>query len=231
MTLMPAVHCIVPAAGSGARLGHAGPKALVEVAGRALFLWTIEALVRTFSFRSIVVLAPPGREEELRRALVGQHIDVIVGGATRSASVRCGMKAVRQRGAQDGDIVLIHDAARPLVSGAAVERCITAALEHGAATTCVPSVDTLCEVRQGKITSFLDRSQVYQVQTPQCARLDLLERAHAGEPEGSDEASLLSRVNDVAVVAGDRAMWKVTFPEDLLLLEQALCALKVAQPE
>lgn len=137
---------------------------------------------------------------------------VVAGGATRSASVRAGLAAVPP----DAERVLVHDAARPLAP-ARLWRAVVAALDEGAEAVVpvVPVVDTLREVGGGTV----DRDRFVAVQTPQGFRADALRRAHDGEPEGTDDASLVERAGGtVVVVAGEPANRKLTTPADLVAL-------------
>jgi 2-C-methyl-D-erythritol 4-phosphate cytidylyltransferase len=134
---------------------------------------------------------------------------VVAGGATRSASVRAGLAAVPA----DAASVLVHDAARPWADPPLWRRVLTG-LDTGAdaVVPAVPVVDTLREIGGGTV----DRSRFVAVQTPQGFRADALRRAHAGEPEGTDDASLVEAIGGkVLLVDGDPANRKITTPADL----------------
>ena len=206
---------IVVAAGSGSRLGRREPKALVPIAGKPLLVWTLQAMA-TDRFRRIVVVAPPDRVDEFS-GLVGARARVVAGGATRSTSVRCGFQALA---AADGDIVAVHDAARPLVTADEVEAVLRAAAETGAAIAAMPVVDTIKRVAAGRVVETLDRSQLYGAATPQAFRADVLRRALSSGREATDEAMLCEELGlPVAVVPVSRFAFKITTPEDLELAE------------
>ena len=211
---------IVVAAGSGSRLGRGGPKALVPLAGRPLLDWTLEVF-RPLSFDGSVVTAPPDRVEDFAR-LVGTRARVVAGGETRSASVRRGFEALA---ASDGDIVAVHDAARPLVTGEEAAAVVRAAAESGAAIAATLVVDTVKRVAAGRILETVDRSDLYGAATPQAFRAEILRRALSSGAEATDEAALCERLGiPVTVVPVSRLAFKITTPADLELAEAVLVA-------
>src|SRR5262245_8942799 len=141
-----ATFLIIPAAGSGSRLKTASPKALVPVLGHSILSWTLEAFATT-PFDRTVVVTPPDRLTDFERPVAGRAA-LVAGGATRSASVRRGFQAL---GANAGDIVCIHDAARPLITAAEIEAVLAAARSSGAATAAAPIVDTVKKVEGERI--------------------------------------------------------------------------------
>jgi 2-C-methyl-D-erythritol 4-phosphate cytidylyltransferase len=138
---------------------------------------------------------------------------VVAGGETRSASVRAGLAAVPD----DADVILVHDAARPVPVPDVWKRvCDAIAAGADAAVPVIPVADTLRDLAGGTV----DRGRVVAVQTPQAFRADALRRAHLGEPEGTDDASLVEAAGGrVVVVDGDPANIKVTTPLDLSFAE------------
>src|SRR5215831_10549043 len=151
---------IIPAAGVGERLGRPEPKALVPIAGRPLLWWTLDSLA-PLSFRTIVVAAPSGRVADFESILEGRG-QVVVGGMTRSASVR---RAFEASGAEPGEVVCIHDAARPLVSPEEATRVILTAERVGAAIAATPVVDTLKRVDSEKISNTVERDGLWAAGT------------------------------------------------------------------
>jgi 2-C-methyl-D-erythritol 4-phosphate cytidylyltransferase len=210
---------LIVAAGRGERLGADRPKALVELAGRPLVQWSIEALRAVAAIERIVLALPPGVQ-----ALAGTC--GVEGGATRSDSVRRALAA-----AGPGDPVLVHDAARPLLSAALVEAVI-AALEHDGsvegAIAATPLTDTVKRAGVDAVVSeTLERSSLWAVQTPQVFRRAALERALEVPEEvlarATDDAWLVERAGGkVIVVASSRENLKVTTPLDLRLAELLL---------
>jgi 2-C-methyl-D-erythritol 4-phosphate cytidylyltransferase len=206
---------IVPAAGMGQRLGRPEPKALVLLAGRPMIDWTLDAL-RTVSFARAVVTAPRGREADFER-VVADRAAVIAGGDTRASSVRLAFRALDP---SDGDLVCIHDAARPLASGEEARAVLEAADREGAAIAATPIADTVKRVRSGRVVGTEDRTALFAAGTPQVFRADLLRRALANGEEATDEASLIERLGvPVAVVRVSRLGFKVTTAEDLEIAE------------
>ena len=217
---------MLAAAGSGQRLGAGGPKALVEVAGRPLISWSLEALGWASSVERIVVAAPPGHEREI--AGLAPDAEIVPGGATRAESVGNAMAAV------DGELVAIHDAARPLLTAELVDR-LTARLA-GCDADCViaaaPVADTLKEAGEGgAVARTLSRDGLWGAQTPQVFRTDALRSAQArarerGELEAAtDEAMLIELAGGTVLLeAAGMPNLKVTDAADLAVAEALLGA-------
>jgi 2-C-methyl-D-erythritol 4-phosphate cytidylyltransferase/2-C-methyl-D-erythritol 2,4-cyclodiphosphate synthase len=206
---------VLVAAGSSTRMGGID-KLSLTIAGRSLLRLAAETVASAARVDGLVVVCAPERVEELRASAWLQALPatVVVGGIRRQDSVAAGVRAT------SAGIVLVHDAARPLVSVELVDRVIDAVDEHGAAIPVLPVVDALKEVRDGWIMGTTARAGRYRAQTPQGARRELLlaatEAYAAGEEEIADEAELLARAGvAVTTVPGDAANVKVTLPEDL----------------
>jgi 2-C-methyl-D-erythritol 4-phosphate cytidylyltransferase len=204
---------IVPAGGSGERLGADRPKAFVVCAGRPLIEWSLEVLHAVCD--RVVAAVPPGHEAEP---------DFVVGGDSRSASVRGAVAT-----APEADLFVVHDAARPLVTRELVERCIDA-LEPGidGAIAAVPMTDTVKEVASdGRVLRTLDRSQLWAIQTPQVFKADILRRAlerdAAALAAATDDAWLVDDAGGViTVVEAFPENIKVTRESDLRIVEALL---------
>ncbi|MGH2854360.1 MAG: 2-C-methyl-D-erythritol 4-phosphate cytidylyltransferase [Solirubrobacteraceae bacterium] len=204
---------LIVAAGRGERLGADRPKALAELAGRSLLQWSVDALRAVPGVERIVVALPPGTGAPT--GTIG-----VTGGAVRSESVRLALAA-----AGPGDPVLVHDAARPLLTRELAERVIAAALGEGvdAAIAAAPVTDTVKRAGEGRtVLETLDRSGLWAVQTPQVFRRAALERALdvPGEvlAQATDDAWLVERAGGVVVVVeAPRENLKVTTPLDLAL--------------
>jgi 2-C-methyl-D-erythritol 4-phosphate cytidylyltransferase len=203
---------LIVAAGSGERLGADRPKALVEVAGRPMLQWSIDALAAMHEVRGIIVALPPGT-----RAPAG--VLGVEGGASRSDSVRRALAA-----AGEGDPVIVHDAARPLLTPA-LAREVTGALrddpQAAAAIAAAPVSDTIKRVDDaGAVSETLARASLWAVQTPQVFRRRALERALDVSEEllaaATDDAWLVERAGGrVIVVDAGGENLKVTTPLDL----------------
>jgi len=217
---------IVPAAGRGERLGPGAPKALRTLAGQPMLLHAVRALAAARSIDLVVVAAPEDGVDEARSILAGldteAEIVIVSGGETRQDSVARALLALPA----DVDVVLVHDAARPLVPPDVVDR-VSAAVRggHDAVIPTLGVVDTIKEVDDGVVVGTLDRSRVHAVQTPQGFARAVLQRAHATS-EGSDatdDAGLVERMGVVVhTVAGDEEAFKITRPLDLVLAEAIL---------
>jgi 2-C-methyl-D-erythritol 4-phosphate cytidylyltransferase len=219
------VWAIVCAAGAGSRLGSEQPKAFVALGGRPLLAESIERLDRSDWIDAIVVVAPPGWEEPaivLAEELVSSKVSAVVtGGATRAESVRAGLAEVPD----EAIVVVVHDAARPLVDDAVLERLLTAiAPGVDGAVPGLPLADTVKRVKRGAIVETVDRDGLWAVQTPQAFEASALRRGYAGALDGAtDCASLVERTGGrVLVVEGDPRLRKITDRADLALVESWL---------
>lgn len=215
------VAAIVPAAGRGERLGAGRPKAFVLLRGRTLLEHAVDALV-SGGVDSVVIAAPPGEEDVVRRIV--PTATVVTGGDVRQDSVRRALVALPP----DADVVLVHDAARALVPAAVVRRVIDAVRAGAAAVIPVlPVADTIKEVdARDAVARTVDRTSLRAVQTPQGFRRDVLVRAHAEAAAAlTDDAALVEQLGiRVGTVAGSPEAFKVTTPFDLAVAEAALAA-------
>ncbi|MCV2489693.1 2-C-methyl-D-erythritol 4-phosphate cytidylyltransferase [Geodermatophilus sp. YIM 151500] len=210
---------IVAAAGSGLRLGAGRSKALVQLGGRALVCWAVDSL-RDGGVNDVVV-AVPVREQSLFATVLPMDVRLVAGGRTRTASVRAALAAVRGR----ADVVLVHDAARPLTPPDAVAR-VLAALEGGARAVVpvVPVVDTTVVVDDsGAVADTVPRETLRRVQTPQGFEHATLAAAYdrlGDDAELTDDAAVVRAAGvQVVTVAGDERAAKITVPHDLELAE------------
>jgi 2-C-methyl-D-erythritol 4-phosphate cytidylyltransferase len=209
---------ILPAAGSGRRLGRPEPKALVPLLGRPLLSWTLDALA-SVAFSRIVVAVAADRTAEFEKLVRGRAA-VVPGGPTRASSVRRGFEAL---GADDEDLICIHDAARPLITGEEAQLVLARAQQTGAATAATPIVDTVKRVESDRVVATIERDGLYAAGTPQAFRADLLRRAFDTGREATDEAGLFELLGvPVAVVPVSRWNVKITTAEDLELAEALL---------
>jgi 2-C-methyl-D-erythritol 4-phosphate cytidylyltransferase len=236
---------LIVAAGSGERLGAGRPKALVELAGRPLLAWSIDALAQLAAVERIVIALPAGVQLPSGAGLEGgldaragardrERVIAVEGGSTRSESVRRALAAAGQTRAQRGaDLVLVHDAARPLVTAALAASVIAALVrdpDADAAIAAIPVTDTIKRVdATAAVRETLDRAELWAVQTPQVFRRAALERALDVADEelarATDDAWLVERAGGrVIVVRASEENLKVTSPLDLRLAELLLLA-------
>lgn len=214
---------VIPAAGSGQRLGREEPKALVDVDGAPLLRRTLERLAAAATFVETVVLAPPDDLQRFAAAVSGVPaslgaIRVLAGGATRQQSVAAGVAAV----SVDADLIAVHDAARPLVDAEAVRAALREAARIGAATVASRPSDSVRVDCEGGGTAALDRAKLWLVETPQVFRRELLVRAHEDARRSgavyTDDASLVEATGQpVAMVPSRGRNLKVTVEADLML--------------
>jgi len=221
------------AAGRGSRFGGPVPKAYLPLQGRPLLLWSAERLAQVADPRAgnplVVVVHRDDRERHLAPLLepllrLGD-VRVCEGGDTRQQSMQRGLAAAGSA----AELVLVHDAARALFPIAAARECVAAAARTGAALLAVPAADTLKSVRDGLVAATVDRTGLWQAQTPQVLRADLLARAlaHAAATgfAGTDDVSLAEHLGaPVAVVPGAQHNLKITRPEDLPFAAALLAA-------
>ena len=215
-SLSVSVAAIIAAGGSGRRVGGTVPKQLLEVGGTTLLQRSVEAFRSHPAVGEVVVAvpadilaAPPGWLEGAR------NVRLVAGGERRQDSVAQAFAAV----GLDVEVVLIHDAARPFVSGDVISRAIRGAVEHGAAIVAMPVSDTVKRVSSEVIVETLPREEIFLAQTPQAFRRDVLGAAIAAgrtTETATDEAMLAERAGyRVHVVEGDPANVKITTAADL----------------
>ena len=210
------VWAIVVAGGSGSRFGEAVPKQFLALAGRSLLDRAVSAAAA--SCDGVIAVLPAGHLDAAPNGLSGGVV-AVVGGPTRSASVRAGLAAVPD----DAAIVVVHDAARPLAGPELFER-VVAAVRAGA-DGAVPGVavpDTIKRVDPagGRVVETLDRPALRAIQTPQAFSAAVLRAAHAGGADATDDAALVEALGaTVVVVDGDPSNLKITGPDDLARAE------------
>ncbi len=205
------------------------PKQFLELHGQPILVLTIRAFLQVPAVHRIVIAVRkneiPRVESQLADHGMSDKVSVVEGGDIRQDSVRNAMKALP---AADEDIVLVHDAVRPLIDADTIERTIESVENHHAAIVAVPAVDTIKQVERTAdgaiITSTIPRERIVLAQTPQGFRFRLLRQAmEAAELDGfvgTDEASLVERLGvDVAVVPGSPRNFKITQAGDLALAE------------
>ena len=223
------VFAILPAAGLGTRMAGPQPKQFLSLGGIPILVHSLRAFAAVERVTAIVVAV---RKTEMDRvqAQVAEYgfsgrVQVVQGGDNRQESVAHALAAIA---AGPDDVVLVHDAVRPLIDPATIDRTIDAVIEHGAAIVGMPAVDTIKQVERtahgALITSTIPREFVVLAQTPQGFRYGVLQSAFAEATAdgfiGTDEASLVERAGfPVAVVPGSQVNLKITQPGDLELAE------------
>jgi 2-C-methyl-D-erythritol 4-phosphate cytidylyltransferase/2-C-methyl-D-erythritol 2,4-cyclodiphosphate synthase len=226
------VVAIIAAGGRGQRLGGVTPKQFLEIGGRPILQRTVEAIAANRDVQELVIVLPPeiAAEPPAYLSAIGKPVAVVAGGARRQDSVANGFAAASAA----ADVIMIHDAARPLVSARLISRTIHAAADSGAAIAALPVRDTVKRARQvaqgdaavWMIDGTIPRDALFLAQTPQAFRRDVLRAAidagRAGD-EATDEAALAERAgHPVRIVEGEPTNIKITTLGDLTFAEGLL---------
>jgi len=221
------VTAIVPAGGSGIRLGLKTKKPFVMLSGKPLLYYAIKALEVSGVIDEIIVAAEKsqiGRAKNLVKRFGFRRVKkVVAGGLTRSDSVKNCLDVLTG----SPDIVLIHDAARPLVSVEMIKSSIKMALKYGGSIAAVPESDTIkLSDRGGFVKKTIDRSNIFRAQTPQAFKTDLIRRAYGGFDRGiraTDDSSILENLGiKIRISPGSYRNIKITTREDLKIAEALL---------
>lgn len=229
------IHVLVPAAGSGSRIGGDTRKQYLSLGDQPVLAHTLARLAAHPQVAAIHLVVPPTDVTFCRTELVGRyHLEkiggIITGGAERQDSVRIGLEAC---GAADQDIILVHDGVRPFFPRDQIGPLAQLAEVEGAALLAIPAQDTIKEVFDGMVRATLDRRLLWQVQTPQAFRCERIREAHrrayASGYVGTDDASLIEWCGwPVAVLTGHPYNIKITTPADLALARALLAAGEVS---
>ncbi len=218
---------IIVAAGEGRRLGGTEPKVYIPLSGRPMLLRTMDKFCSARRITQMIVVVAAS---DLSRCEGMLRVDPALkrcpwmiqsGGATRQESVKRGLDKVDA----DVDVVAIHDGARPFVSAGLIDRCVEAACDRGAVAVGLPARDTIKFVSQERwVQSTPERSALWEIQTPQVFRKELIMEAHDRAVrqglQATDDAMLLERMGTaVYVIEGERTNFKITLPEDLVFAE------------
>lgn len=206
---------VVVAAGQARRFGR--PKQYEMLGDTRVLDWSLAAA--RASCDGVVLVVGPDMADHPEPGADA----VVAGGLTRSASVRCGLAAVPS----DAEVIVVHDAARPLAPVRLFEAVVAAVVDGAAGAVCAVAVaDTVKRVVGGVVTETLDRSGLWAVQTPQAFVAEALRAAHAGVPEATDDAALVEAAGGrVVVVEGDSRNRKLTEPLDLVVAEALVATL------
>ncbi|WP_035347927.1 2-C-methyl-D-erythritol 4-phosphate cytidylyltransferase [Edaphobacter aggregans] len=227
------VFVILPAAGMGTRMAAgshaAAPKQFLSIGGVPVLVRSVKAFLDVPRVDAVCVAVRSSERERVEAQFqefrLGPRVHMVEGGDNRQESVGNALAALE---CDDDDVVLVHDAVRPLIDAGTIERTIDAVARHGAAIVGLPAVDTIKQVERTAdgaiITATIPRELIVLAQTPQGARVGLLRRVFAEAAAdgftGTDEASLLERAGvEVAVVAGSARNFKITQPGDIELAE------------
>ena len=227
------VAAMVPAGGTGTRMGNEIPKQFLQLGGVPLLIHALRVLESSKAIAEIVVVVPEDavtycQQELLPQFPLSKVSTVTAGGARRQDSVWNGVQAVDER----TKIVVVHDAVRPFVTGTMIEEVVDGARTHGAAIVAIPLHDTVKRAApDGMIETTLDRQRLWSAQTPQAFNVELLREAHRSSQEAgidaTDDAFMVEQIGHrVAIVNGSPDNIKVTRPEDLVRGESIMAARK-----
>jgi 2-C-methyl-D-erythritol 4-phosphate cytidylyltransferase len=219
---------LVLAAGKGLRLGGDKEKALMPLLGKPLLWWTLSVFEAIRRIEAVIVVVPPGREQECHDKIVERYkiskASIATGGAERQDSLLKGFARIEE----PCNVVVVHDGARPLITQSTVENAMDAAKQHGAAVVAVPAKDTVkIGDERGLVEQTLDRNRLWLAQTPQAYAYPVIQEAlFAAQHDGvyaTDESALVERINKpVRIVPGSYENIKITTPEDVVLAEALL---------
>lgn len=229
------VHVLVPAAGRGRRMGASTSKQYLTLGERPILAYTLARLAALSEVTTIRVIAPAGECDDCRNEIISRYAlqkiaGIVAGGAERQDSVRNGLAACD---AEADDLVLIHDGVRPFFPASAIPELLAVAAAEGAGVLAIPAQDTIKEVVAGRVVRTLERSGLWQVQTPQAFRFQVIADAHrralAAGFAGTDDASLVEWCGGpVGIVTGSPYNLKITTPADLALARALLAAGEVS---
>jgi 2-C-methyl-D-erythritol 4-phosphate cytidylyltransferase len=224
-------YALIPAAGMGKRMGASINKQYLQLGGVPIVARTISVFEQCSCIDAIYLVIPADEIPYCREHVVeacGFHkvVEIVAGGKERQNSVMNGLNAIKRRAAGD-DAVVIHDGVRPFITQELLRESIDVALSCDGALVAVPAKDTIKTVRDGVVTGTPPRESLWQAQTPQSFRFNVIHAAHlAAEREGfmgTDDASLVERAGGrIRIVVGDYRNIKITTPEDLILAEAFL---------
>ena len=224
---MTKISAIIPAAGSGKRMGSDVSKQYLSVGGRPLIAETLLVFQNSPLVNEIILVSPEMEmacaEEIAQDARISKVSRFVIGGKERQDSVRNGLAALDA----DTSIVIVHDGVRPFIDNEMLEEVIDSAKEHGAAIVAVPVKDTVKETVGGEIKRTVPREKLWLAQTPQAFRYDLIRKAFDNAEErgitGTDESSLVEALGEkVKIVMGSYHNIKITTPEDMVFAEAIL---------
>ena len=220
------VYAVILASGKGERMHCGFPKQFAEIKGKTIIERSIEAFEKNENVDEIIVVSEPSTIEKIKEIVNKNNYKkvtkIVPGGAVRAESSSHGVGEV----AEDDAKVLIHDAARPLVTQRIINDCISALDSCNAVHTAIKATDTIIESENGVMKAATERSRMMQVQTPQGFRASTIKKAHSlAKKEGftgaTDDCGIVFRygLSEIRIVEGDRTNIKITYPEDITIAE------------
>ncbi|MBK5444360.1 MULTISPECIES: 2-C-methyl-D-erythritol 4-phosphate cytidylyltransferase [unclassified Peribacillus] len=216
---------VIPAAGQGKRMKAGKNKLFIELSGTPIIVYTLRVFEEDPNCRGIILSINPTEEDYFIQMIATYDLKkvkkLVTGGKERQQSVYNGLKHAGE------EIILVHDGARPFIDQVQISELTSSASLHGGAVIAVPVKDTIKKAADKKVLETVERSSLWAVQTPQAFRVSILKRAHEqAELEsflGTDDASLLERINEqVVIIEGTYDNIKITTQEDLYFAEAIL---------
>lgn len=220
------VYAVILASGKGERMNCGFPKQFAEIKSKTIIERSIEAFEENEKTDKIIIVSEPSTIEKIKEIVQRNGYKkvskIVPGGAVRAESSSHGVGEV----VEDDAKVLIHDAARPLVTQKIINDCITALDSCDAVNVAIKATDTIIEAENGKMKDATERSRMMQVQTPQGFRVSTIKKAHSmAKKEGfagaTDDCGIVFRygLSEIRIVEGDRINIKITYPEDIVIAE------------
>ena len=218
---------LIVAGGSGKRMGIDTPKQFIKVHDKPLLAYTVEAFNNHEYIDAIIIVCHEDYLHEVEGYIhhyaLDKVISVIKGGETRQQSVFNGLKEIKNKGYLDEDIILIHDAARPMVNEDIITDNIDACYKYDAVVTAIASSDTVMQSKDNeKLSGFINRNEIYLEQTPASFKLKLIYKAHekSERKDSTDDCQLVKDLGkDIYLVNGDKFNFKITTMDDLKIFE------------
>ncbi|WP_342603728.1 2-C-methyl-D-erythritol 4-phosphate cytidylyltransferase [Peribacillus sp. FSL E2-0159] len=216
---------VIPAAGQGKRMKAGKNKLFIELSGIPIIVYTLRVFEEDPDCRGIILSINPAEKAYFSQLIAAYGLKkvkkLVMGGKERQQSVHNGLQHAGE------EIILVHDGARPFINLGQISELTTAASLHGGAVIAVPVKDTIKKAANKKVVETVERSSLWAVQTPQAFRVSILKRAYEqAEAEaflGTDDASLLERINEqVVIIEGNYDNIKITTQEDLYFAEAIL---------
>ncbi len=216
---------IIVAAGSGSRVGGEVPKQFQPWRGKPLLMHSVDAFRRA-GFAQLVVVVAADQLANARELLINETVALVSGDKTRQGSVRNALEALAQTDRAPPEFVLIHDAARPDLPSAVIDRLLAALAQNDAVIPALSVVDSLAISSSGVIEAMQPREGLWRIQTPQAFRFHAVLEAHRkwqGAPDAGDDSAIMRANNvDTAIVAGDESLRKITFARDFVPMHAAI---------
>ena len=219
------VSVVIVAGGKGVRFQNEVPKQFAKVKNEPLLFYCVRAFVNHPKVGQVVIVLPPEELnfiDEVLREFPGQDITAVKGGGSRQASVLCGLKSVSKKG-----VVLIHDGARPLVSPALIDRCLSGLKLHSGVCPVIQVTDSIVFSEGTEIESYPERRKLFRAQTPQGFQTELILNAHLEAVEEvlmfTDDCSLFFHFgHKVGLIEGEVDNIKLSHPSDLAIIESLI---------